>query len=128
MFVPKKIWTHKFFWIEILWMQHFFELKIFFGPNIFWTQNILESKFFWTQILFTLIFRGENISGYQVTHKKVYLFLRILYPNYVITKLKEFYIDKHVFMNTAWICLRFVCKQSLKRVIYICAATARIYI
>ena len=40
---------------------------------------------------------------YRVTHKKVYLFLRIFYPNYVITKLKESYIDKYVFMNTAWI-------------------------
>ena len=56
---------------------------------------------------------------YRVTHKKVYLFRRILYPNYVITKLKEFYIDKHIFRNTAWICLRFVCKQLLKRVICI---------
>ena len=45
------------------------------------------------------------IESYRVTHKKVYLFLSILYPIYMISKLKEFCIDNYVFMNAAWIYL-----------------------
>ena len=47
----------------------------------------------------------EHWKSYRVTHEKVYLFLRILY---FLFKLKEFGIDKYIFINTAWICLRFV--------------------
>ena len=66
-------------------------------PNI-----ILKLTIFWT------LYNIPNTDTYLVTRKKVYLFLRFLYPNRMIIKLKVFYIDEFVLMNTAWIRLRFV--------------------
>ena len=122
--ILKKFWFQKSLGTKKIWVKTklYILCTVFHGWILHYRVRqyfqVPKDQTFFPAIKMSWVF---YLHYYRVTRKKVYLFLRYLYPNCKMMKLKEFYIGEFVLMNTAWICLRFVWKQSLEQDICIWA-------